>query len=280
MPRRDIEFKTSDHVTLRGWLFTPEKSSSKLPCLIMSHGWTALKEMDLDTFAEYFTSKLSIACVVYDNRGFGASDAAPNAPRCEILPELQRSDYSDAITYAQSLEEVDGDKIGIWGSSYSGGHVLFVGAVDRRVKAVLSQVPLTDGWTNFHRLIRPDFVAGMESAFLADRAARAQGKDAAMIPVVDADPTKPSSLPTPDSYEFFAAWEKKSDWKNENDVLTPTDIALDAYTRAREPKQLHMISGGHFDGYSGPNFEKNAGRQAQFLKETLCAGEEAALSLR
>ncbi|KAK6441113.1 hypothetical protein LTR95_002660 [Oleoguttula sp. CCFEE 5521] len=312
MPRRDIEFKTSDHVTLRGWLFTPRKSGSKLPCLIMSHGWTALKEMDLDTFAEYFTSHLAIACLVYDNRGFGASDAAPNAPRFEILPELQRSDYSDAITYAQSLEEIDGDKIGIWGSSYSGGHVLFVGAVDRRVKAILSQVPLTDGWANFHRLIRPDFVAGMESAFLADRAARAQGKDAAMIPVVDADPTKPSSLPTPDSYAFFAAWEKKSDWKNEvtvksvellrandpshmihrisptpllmtiaqNDVLTPTDIALDAYTRAREPKQLHIIPGGHFDGYSGPNFEKNAGRQAQFLKETLCAGGEAALPIR
>lgn len=53
---------------------------------------------------------------------------------------MQQSDYSDAITYAQSLSEVDPTKIGIWGSSYSGGHVLFVGAVDRRVKAVLCQV--------------------------------------------------------------------------------------------------------------------------------------------
>ena len=57
----------------------------------------------------------------------------------------------------------------------------------------------------------------------------------------------------------------------QNDVLTPTDIALEAYTRAREPKQLHMLPGGHFDGYTGPNFEKNAGTQAEFLKKHLCS---------
>lgn len=57
----------------------------------------------------------------------------------------------------------------------------------------------------------------------------------------------------------------------ENDVLTPTDIALEAFSRAREPKQLHIIPGGHFDGYTGPNFEKNAGTQAEFLKKYLCS---------
>lgn len=57
----------------------------------------------------------------------------------------------------------------------------------------------------------------------------------------------------------------------ENDTLTPTDLALKAYSRALEPKELHILPGGHFDGYSGPNFERNAGRQAEFLKKTLCA---------
>lgn len=137
MPRKNVDFKATDGTTLRGWFYTPESSSGKVPCLVMAHGWTALKEMDLDAFAEYFTSKLPISCLVYDNRCFGESDGQP---RHEIIPSLQQSDYSDAITFAQSLEEVNPDKIGIWGSSYSGGHVLFVGAVDRRVKAVLSQV--------------------------------------------------------------------------------------------------------------------------------------------
>lgn len=140
MPFKDIEFKTADNVTLRGWFVTPSSSQGKLPCLVMAHGWSALKEMDLNTFAEYFTAQLPISCLVYDNRGFGTSDQKPDQPRHEIIPQLQQSDYSDAITYAASLPEVDPERIGIWGSSYSGGHVLYVGAVDRRVKAVLSQV--------------------------------------------------------------------------------------------------------------------------------------------
>ena len=128
------------HVILKGWLFTPESATNKVPCLVMSHGWSALKEMDLDAFANYFTSKLSLSCLVYDQRGFGDSDQKDGHPRQEIIPSLQQSDISDAITFAQSLSEVDPTRIGIWGSSYSGGHVLFAGAVDRRVKAVLSQV--------------------------------------------------------------------------------------------------------------------------------------------
>jgi cephalosporin-C deacetylase-like acetyl esterase len=165
MAREDVSFQTADNVTLRGWFYKPKDSSGRLPCLVMAHGFSALKEMDLDTFAEYFTSKLSLTCLVYDNRGFGASDTKEGQPRQEILPAQQTSDYSDAITYAQTREEVDSNKIGIWGSSYSGGHVLWVGAVDKRVKAVLCQVPCVDGYSNFQRLIRPDFVGGLNEMF-------------------------------------------------------------------------------------------------------------------
>jgi fermentation-respiration switch protein FrsA (DUF1100 family) len=57
----------------------------------------------------------------------------------------------------------------------------------------------------------------------------------------------------------------------DNDTLTPTDLALKAYSQALEPKELQLLPGGHFDGYSGPNFERNAGRQVEFLKKTLCS---------
>lgn len=163
--REDISFQTSDNVTLRGWFYKPSESNGPLPCLVMAHGFSALKEMDLNTFAEHFVTHLPITCLVYDNRGFGDSDTKEGQPRQEIIPAQQTSDYSDAITYAQSRSDVNKDKIGIWGSSYSGGHVLWVGAVDRRVKAVLSQAPMVDGWANFHRLIRPDFVAGLNQMF-------------------------------------------------------------------------------------------------------------------
>lgn len=55
----------------------------------------------------------------------------------------------------------------------------------------------------------------------------------------------------------------------ENDVLTPTDLALTAFAKANEPKELQILPGGHFDGYSGFNFERNASRQADFLKRHL-----------
>lgn len=56
----------------------------------------------------------------------------------------------------------------------------------------------------------------------------------------------------------------------EGDDLAFADLALGAYNRAREPKQLLIIPGGHFDGYGGSNFEKNAGTQVEFLKKYLC----------
>ena len=57
----------------------------------------------------------------------------------------------------------------------------------------------------------------------------------------------------------------------QNDDLTPADLALKVYGRALEPKELHILKSGHFDAYSGPFFETNAGRQVEFLKKTLCS---------
>jgi dienelactone hydrolase len=95
----------------------------------------------LDAFAKVFC-EAGFCALVYDNRNLGASDGEP---RQEIDPQAQIADYRHAITFARSLDEVDGDRIGIWGSSYSGAHVLVVGAIDRRVKCVVAQVPLISG---------------------------------------------------------------------------------------------------------------------------------------
>jgi len=302
MPREDIAFQTSDNVTLRGWFYTPEASpTTPLPCLVISHGFTAIKEMTLDTIAARFTSSLPISCLVYDHRGFGASDNHPSAPRQEIITSLQCSDLSDAITYAQGREDVNKEKIGVWGTALSGGHALKVGAVDRRVKAVLSQVPMVSGWENFHNMARPDSVAGLNQLFQEDRLARAAGKAAGTIPVVNSDPMAVSALQTTEAQEFFGKWTHTS-WKNEvtvktmeefraynpsfhiryisptpllmtvveDDTLMPTDLSLAAYAKAREPKELQILPGSHF-GVFGQYFEKVIERQVDFLKRTICA---------
>jgi len=107
----------------------------------MAHGFSAVKEMYLDAFAEVFAAA-GLNALVFDNRNFGASDGEP---RQEIDPWQQVRDYRHAITYAGTLDDVDSTRIGVWGSSYSGGHVLVLGAIDRRVKAVVAQVLLISG---------------------------------------------------------------------------------------------------------------------------------------
>jgi hypothetical protein len=161
--------------------------------------------------------------------------------------------------------------------------VLVVGAIDRRVKCVVAQVPLVSGHANFRALVRSDFISGFRAQFDSDREARFRGEPPAMVPVVDADPLAPSALPTPDSYKWFTETHQSRapSWRNEvtlrsvemfseyepgtylpwisptpllmcvalTDHLTVADIAIDAYAQAREPKKLVILPGGHFDAY-------------------------------
>ena len=80
--------------------------------------------------------------LVFDYRGFGTSDGAP---RQDVNHRRHREDYHAAIAYARARRGVDPSRIAIWGSSYSGGHVIAVAAKDQRVAAVISQGAAMDG---------------------------------------------------------------------------------------------------------------------------------------
>ena len=298
MTRRDIEFD-AEGVTLRGWHYPAgDAGSGGAPAVVMAHGFSAVKEMYLDRFAEVFNAA-GMNVVVFDNRNFGASDGEP---RQEIDPWDQVRDYRDAITYASTLPEVDAHRIGIWGSSYSGGHVLVVAAIDRRVKAVVCQVPLISGHDNLRALVRADFIAGFRQLFDADRLARFRGEPPGMVPVVDADPLAPSALPTPDSWEWFTETGKSRApaWRNEvtlrsvelfteyepgtylpwisptpllmlvarGDHLVPAELAIAAFDTAHEPKKLVILPGGHFEAYT-IGFDAASGHARDWLTEHL-----------
>ncbi len=83
--RTDVEFKAEDGVTLRGWRYRPANGSGPWPTIVMAHGFSAVKEMYLDRFAEVFAAA-GLAALVFDNRNFGASDGEP---RQEIDPWRQ-----------------------------------------------------------------------------------------------------------------------------------------------------------------------------------------------
>lgn len=297
--RRDVTF-TSQGLKLAGWYYVPKgmKADEKRPAIVMAHGFSAPKEALLANFADRFAAA-GFVVLVFDYRYLGASEGEP---RGQIFPTEQLEDYRNAITWTQSQKEVEAGRIGVWGTSYSGAHVLHLGAFDRRIKAVVSQVMLVDGPANAARLNRADVLPNVVDFLAGDRAQRYASGKVNYIPVVGPEGS-PSALPTAESNDFFTKvvatsaprWENRVTLESmekfleytpggnihrisptpllmvvaEDDRLTPTDLALEAYERAREPKKLVVFKGGHFDAYQEPGLKTTAGAAVDWFRQWL-----------
>lgn len=288
--RRDIEFD-ADGTTLRGW-FYPITDSAPAAVVVMAHGFSLVKEAYLDHYAERFVAA-GLAVLVYDHRNFGASDGSP---RQEIDPWRQIEDYRHAITYASTLPEVDPDRIGVWGTSYSGGHAIVVAASDLRVKAVVCQTPAVNGvQTGWRRTPMAQLAAAGEQ-FATERIARMQTGEVAMRPVIGGAADHPVYA-ADDAFDYFTMVGKIApSWRNEvtvrtgewsrvynasdyiervsprpllmivadDDTLSGTDLQLSAFNSALEPKWLRIIPGGHFSPYV-EQFEATSSAAAEFF---------------
>lgn len=276
--RADIAFDANG-TTLRGWFYTPNSGAAPFPTVVMAHGFTALKEMGLDDYAEVFAAA-GLAVVVYDQRNFGDSEGSP---RHEIDPIAQMRDYRHALTYAEARPDVAADRLAIWGTSYSGGLVLMAAALDRRVRCVVSQVPFISGAASFERLTPLDQHAALFTRLAAERRAIANGATPAVVEVCSNDPKKPSDSPGRLTYRYFDQFRRagRGKWENKvtlrsldyrfefdalpcmprisptpllmivatHDTITPTALALDAFEHAHAPKKLVMLEGHHYVPY-------------------------------
>jgi fermentation-respiration switch protein FrsA (DUF1100 family) len=279
--RTDVEFRALGNVTLRGWLYEPTRHDSaldSLPGIVMTHGFAGIKEAYLQPFVEVF-AHAGFAVLLYDHRTWGASDGAP---RHDLNPWLQIEDLRTGITFLQAQRLVDPARIGVWGTSFSGGHALVVAAVDHRVAAVVAQVPTISSYQGALRRSTPEQVAALLEAVAKDRLATLEGADPLVIQVVGEDPSRPAAFHSGDALSFYdSPAVKEVGWVNEitlrsldwvrgyepgyfvprisprpllmivakHDEVTPTDLALSAYEQALEPKKLALIEGGHFSPY-------------------------------
>jgi len=135
-----VEFM-SHGVRVAGLLYLPEGRGPH-PCVVMAGGWCYVKELAQPLYAAAF-ARAGLAALIFDYRHFGASGGEP---RQHIDPWKQIEDYRNAISYVEGIGSIDAGRIGVWGISYSGGHVLILGAIDSRVRAVCSIVPVIDGY--------------------------------------------------------------------------------------------------------------------------------------
>jgi cephalosporin-C deacetylase-like acetyl esterase len=281
--RQDVEFN-ADGSLIRGWLYRPE-GVERRPIVVMAAGFSCVKEMHLPKYAEVFAAA-GLCVLLFDFRNLGASEGSP---RQELNPWQQAEDYRHAITHATTIEFCDPDRVGIWGSSYSGGHCLMVGATDRRVKCVAVQVPTISGRESGMRRVPMNKVSELTRMFAEDRARRMHGESPTMRPLVG-DVAENPLYPSGEARDWFLECAPHApNWRNEvtlrsmeyarayepgiyaahvsptpllmvvglQDHVTCTDLQLDAYNQALEPKKLVLLEGGHFAPYTA-EFERSS----------------------
>jgi fermentation-respiration switch protein FrsA (DUF1100 family) len=296
----EVSFAVTDGTILRGRHYRAQGGADLAPVIVMAHGFGGVIELSLAPFAEAFAAA-GLNVLVYDHRNFGVSDGLI---RQEVEPFRQIDDWRDAITFAQTLPGVDPERIGIWGSSFSGGHVMVLAATDRRVKCVACQVPFISGSQTAARNVRPDLVDMSRKMFAHDRAERLKGADPIRIPIVTDDPAAPAALAGQEAYEWtMRATKDVPTFRNDvtlrsielagayepgtyvrmitptpflmivglKDQLTVPDVALGCYAEALEPKKLVLIDGGHMDPYD-VKFEEASGAATEWFSTHLKSG--------
>jgi uncharacterized protein len=158
-----VEFR-SGGVTLRGELTLPD-GDGPFPAVVMGGGWLYVKEFNQPTYARAFAEQ-GIASLRFDYRGLGASDGEP---RQHINSWWQIEDLRNGLSFLESRSELDPDRLGVWGISLGGGHALIVGALDQRVRCVVSNVPVCDGFETARRIHGTKRFRAFREAILEDR---------------------------------------------------------------------------------------------------------------
>jgi dienelactone hydrolase len=295
---RQVEFQ-SEGATLRGRLYFHERATKSTALIVMAYGFSAtIDGMTADRYAERFY-QAGFAVLLYDHRNFGISDGEP---RQQINRWVQARGYRDAISFAASLPEIDADRISIWGDSSSGAEAIVVGAIDSRVKAIVTQVPAcgrelppSDPDGKLFSLLRETFQEGDVSA--TPETTRGP------LPVVTFDQIgTPSFLEPITAFRWFIEYGARfgTNWQNWATVVTPVtpapfhpglcapflkapllmvispedempganpEVTRDVYELAPQPKELFEIEGGHFGliHYPSPLFDLSSRIQCEFL---------------
>lgn len=290
--RTDFEFESQGNYCV-GWLYQPE-STTKVPCVVMAHGFSAVREQRLDAYAQRFV-EAGMAVLLFDYRHFGESEGEP---RQLLSISKQLEDWRSAVQAARRLTSVDASRIALFGSSFSGGHVQSIAAEDAEIAAVIAQAPFCDGLKNLPALGLSQMLK-LSLAGVRDLAGSLVGAKPYHIAAVG-NPGELAVMVTPDAVSGFAGiTPADSTWRNEvcarialavggyrpgtqagkircpilytvaeDDTVTPAKFAHEAAKRA--PKsEVKDYACGHFDVYVEPLWEQVVSEQTEFLARHL-----------
>lgn len=295
--RLNADFE-SDGQRCAAWLFLPV-GVERPPVVVMAHGFAAERTFKLPEIAERFT-QLGIAALVFDYRHLGASEGSPHGLVCV---KRQLADIKAAIAHLRQRDDVDAARLGLWGTSFGGGHAITVAAADAGVKAVVSQIPYIDGRSAIGK-------AGWKISLWGtivgtyDAIRGALGLKPYCIPVVGKPDTKAVMNRAGNWEGYFGLVPDNQEWSNlvparvmfaftfyspmkyAEQVKCPTlvilakDEELNSRYRTREMVkrlphgQLVEIPGRHFAAYQD-EFEHAVGLAGDFFSEHLSANAES-----
>lgn len=293
---REDRFFLSGGLRCAAWLYLPH-GEERPPVVVMAHGFGAERAFGLEPYAEVFARR-GMAVLLFDYRNFGESEGEP---RYLINPWRHLADWEAALAYVRSLEEVDSTRLALWGTSYSGGHVLVTASKDSRVRAAVVQVPFVNGPSSVWR-------TGIGHALRVSREAMRDLINIILrraphyVPIV-AESHEFGILNTPECWPGYmslvpegSSWENRCPARaalqllfympslytarvkcptlviigNRDSLISPRAVER-AVSRIREVSILHLDA-GHFDVYQGDLFLEVSEREAGFLSRHLGAG--------
>lgn len=287
---------TSKGVRCAGTLYLPDGKGLP-PVVIMAHGLGAERAFRLPAFAARFAAA-GIAAFVFDYRNFGDSDGEP---RNLISPRRHIADWLAAIAHVRSLQNVDVSRVALWGSSFSGGHVVVAAAKSKGIAGIVSQVPFVNGPSLF-RLFSFSFLMSATINGIRDLLRILTFRTPHLVPIVG-KPDTFALMNTPDSWDGYTGLiPKGSAWKNEcparicltiigyrpiafalkvacpalfviaeRDSLVDWKDVVKTADRMKNSEKM-VLTSGHFEPYTGGLFEKVAARETEFLKKALSSG--------
>ena len=276
------------------WWYEPEGASAPGPAVVMAHGLGGVRQGELDRYARVFCAS-GLRVALFDYRTFGDSGGWP---RQVLSVAGQQADWRAVTAFARAADTVDADRVGLWGSSFSGGHVQALAARDHRLGAVVAQAPLADARADPSPL---SHTLRLVRAMLRDKARQARGKAPYYIGL-SGHPGDLAVMTTPDAMgegtrlqpaDGDTTWENRlaarSLWEMKDfrpgldagdircpilyvladgDLVTPVEPVLEAAARAPR-SEIARYPTGHFEVYRDPWFGRVAGEQAAFFARHL-----------
>jgi dienelactone hydrolase len=269
------------------------------PCVVMAHGFGGTRDSGLLPFAERFAAA-GLDALVFDYRTFGDSTGEP---RQLVHWRRHREDYKAAIAFARTLDGVDPERIVLWGSSYSGGHVIAEAADDPRIAAVISQAPAVDGLAALIEVARyagPRTLLRLGGLGARDAIRGALGRAPLRVPIVG-PPGSLAAITAPDAEPGFMRIAGPT-FRNEfcaravldaarnrpttraadlpcpvlfqiadRDSIAPPAAVEKAAWEATGRAEVRRYPLGHFDVYVGEGFERAVADQLHFLRRHVAA---------